>query len=271
MLEIPLDCERGFVYGADNSVLDELGRFISLECLSTEVHGGTRIATVRISDRSPVCSPCPPRGQMSLKRVSCVHDAEIEYDSCNLLPQAGWEELIDCWSCHNCEFKSMLGLVPRPRRRGILVSDLFLLVNDEDVPVCCRTNDGGVRKLFYNEVMLAGYDDDLVVYLYLESYFSNRRLFLFEMNGENYEMKYFYKATVIDVEDGVIRKREAMKVGIKRSSRIVDGDDSINDHYISLIYRMAIGNSIDVKILDYDISFIFPTNCPEETVINHLW
>lgn len=254
MLEIPLDSRRAFVYIKGTRILEELHKQIGIKPLAKETYGELEILTVEV-----ISDILHPGGSETEKLVpesiKCMHGEDISYGSLNLLPQEGWEELIDCWSCHNCEFKTMLDLVPKPRERGILVSDFFFLINNADLPSCCREDGVSIRKLFYNEVKLE-HNHSMIVYSYLESYFSNRNTLLLKVNRKSYEIKYFYKATIVDLKDGILSRKEAIKVGIKETDKAVDDNTNMNEFYAKLIYSNAVSNSIDIEVLDYKISFI---------------
>lgn len=256
MLELPPNTKKGFLYLVADDALDKLRDYVCLRSLYTEAHGNVKVMAVEVSEGALEWSGSQEAGQTLPDSFRCLHGIKIAHRSLNRLPQEGWEELIDCWSCHNCEFRTMLGLTPRPRDGGLLLSDLFLLANDSDLPACCQRKDLSVRKLFYNEVVPSGWSHEMLVYLYLDSYFQNNSALLLEVDGEKYEVRCFYKAMLAVVEDKALRKRPAIKVGIKRTDRLSETTGSINEFYIRLIHRVVMSGTVGISILGYAVSFV---------------
>ena len=260
MLEIPAGTKRGFLYAKDDSILQIFRDRLDIEFLYTEAHEDIKVVAVKVSEESFLWTDDEDVIHNASYTLKCIHGIQIAYGSINTLPQEGWEELVDCWSCHNCEFKTMLDLKPRPRKEGVLVSDFFLLINDVDLPECCKKNTACIRKLFYNEVVLDGVSDAAIIYSYLNTYFkSNASLFL-EANHKKYEIRCFYKATLISANDNSIEKKESIKVGIKETHKRFDSGKNINRFYSEAIYNTIMSNKIDISMLGYCISFIIKSN-----------
>ena len=216
MLELPPNTKMGFLYLAGDDVLTKFAGHVSLGSLYTETHGSMKVMGVEVSDEGLVWAGSLDAEQAAPGPFKCVHGEEIAHRSLNRLPQEGWEELIDCWSCHNCEFKTMLGLTPRPRAGGLLLSDLFLLANDADLPVCCQRGDLSVRKLFYNEVLPSGCSHKTLAYSYLDSHFQNNSALLLEVDQERYEIRCFYKTMLVAMEGKTPKRTQAIKVGSRK-------------------------------------------------------
>lgn len=253
MLEIPLQSRTGFIYMLEGLTLEDFARLVSIRHLSTEHCGGMDIATVEVLEDF-IFLEDPER--LAPSEIKCMHSCTISHESANILPQDGWEELIDCWSCHNCEFKTMLELVPRPRKHGVLLSDFFLLINDADLPGCCQNGDFSSRKLFYNEIELCGYPHSRVIYMHLNAYFRGRNMLLLVVDDVNYEIRYFYSVMLVNAADGAAMKKEALKVGIRRTTRIVEPSGSINRFYAERIHSAIVSNAVGTSILGYQISFV---------------
>lgn len=256
MLELPPDTRKGFLYLTNDEVFSTFKGLKGLDFLYMENQEEVKIMAVSILENSLLWSEDSEAEEALPNAFRCLHGNEMIHKSLNRLPQEGWEELIDCWSCHNCEFRTMLNLSPRPREGGLLLSDFFFLINDSDLPRCCRNNDSSVRKLFYNEVLQHGCTHEALVYSYLGSYFQNRNLLLLEVNQTRYEIRYFYKTMVITIENKSLCKREAMKVGIKETSKPVEKNESINEFYSKLIYGTVVSAAIGATALGYRISLV---------------
>ncbi|KMV65200.1 hypothetical protein M970_100400 [Encephalitozoon cuniculi EcunIII-L] len=256
MLELPSNSRKGFLYLMDGEGLGAFKDHVGLDSLYMEDHGRVRIVTVNVLEDKLLWSDGEGARETLPDGFRCLHGNEILHRSMNRLPQEGWEELIDCWSCHNCEFKTMLGLTPRPREGGLLLSDFFLLINDADLPGCCRRNDSSIRKLFYNEVLPNGCTHEDLAYSYLNAYFRDKNVLLLEVNQARYEIRHFYRAVLITVENRALSRKEAMKVGIKNTDKITESSESINEFYSKLIYDLVMSGTIDITALGYRISFV---------------
>ncbi|KAF7684379.1 hypothetical protein TCON_0424 [Astathelohania contejeani] len=183
----------------------------------------------------------------------CKCGKQIKYESLNRLPLDGWEELINCWSCHDSEFKSMLDLKIKPRKMGILYSNFYLLINGEDLPKCCF-NVQGIQQIFYNQLNVL--DPEKLLFFYFEELFFNSSNFLFIVNSVKYEIKYFHDAVVLSIEEDSINVNKALKVGYKITNKVVKNPKHINEYYLKELIRILNDNSLKLKILDFEISFL---------------
>ncbi|AFM99142.1 hypothetical protein EHEL_100490 [Encephalitozoon hellem ATCC 50504] len=256
MLELPPDTRKGFLYLMNDEVLNTFKDHMDLDFLYMESQERVKVAAVNVSENSLLWSEDLEEESTLPNAFRCLHGNEVIHKSLNRLPQEGWEELIDCWSCHNCEFKTMLDLSPRPRKGGLLLSDFFLLINDSDLPRCCRKNNSSVRKLFYNEVLLQGCTHEALAYSYLDFYFRNTPVLLLEVNQRRYEIRHFYKAMVMTVENKALVKRKAMKVGIKETEKPIEKNENINEFYSKITYDIVMSGMVGTTALGYKISLV---------------
>ncbi|AFN83852.1 putative metal-binding protein [Encephalitozoon romaleae SJ-2008] len=256
MLELPPDTRKGFLYLTNDEVFSAFKGCIGLDFLYMENQEGVKIMAVSVMENSLLWSEDPDVEEALPDAFRCLHGNEMTYKSLNRLPQEGWEELIDCWSCHNCEFRTMLSLSPHPREGGLLLSNFFFLINDSDLPKCCRNNNSSVRKLFYNEVLQYGCTHEALAYSYLSSYFQNRSVLLLEVSQTRCEIRYFYKTMVITIENKTLCKKEAMKVGVKETDKPIEKNENINEFYSKLIYNIVVSGVIGATALGYRISLV---------------
>lgn len=191
-------------------------------------------------------------------KLKCPHEKIIDYLTANKLPREGWEELIECWSCHDNEFKTMLDLNIKPRQKGILVSDLYFLINDCDLPFCCSKNKNSIRKIFFNEIKVEGYSDQNFLYNFFMNYFKSNSLFFYESGGKSYEINFFYHCTIVLVKDGKLDNYKAMKVGVKETEKKVSEQNFINDYFKTQIQKSI--SKIGVEVLNYEVGFIIKMN-----------
>lgn len=187
-------------------------------------------------------------------RFVCCHGNDIEYLSINSLPSEGWEELIECWSCHNNEFKSVLDLKIRPRPKGILLSHLYFILNNEDLPACCSVSTKTIRKIFMNEVAVDGYTNQFFLFQFLKENFKMNIHFLYTFENKAYEMTYFYKCRIYMLENGNLNSYNALKVGVKETNKKVIDKESINNYFVELLHTKMVETGI--RILGYDVGFI---------------
>lgn len=158
-----------------------------------------------------------------------------EYEHANKLPEDGWQELIDYWSCHNSEFRSVLDLKMRPRKNGVLYS-YFYFIKD--------------RKIFYNEL----FDEEIcdkIIFNFFENHFVNNNSFVF-FCGCNIEVK-FFNVVYLEENDGL---KKAFKVGYKETKKIPKYSDAINEYFSKMILNRLVENKLDIEILGYKLSFI---------------
>ncbi|KAH9411496.1 hypothetical protein HK407_05g08710 [Ordospora pajunii] len=260
MLEIPAGTRRGFLYARDDEILQIFKSRLDIEPLYTELHEDLKVVVVNVSDSNALWIDNEDATPTVPCVFRCIHGIEIEHTSINILPQEGWEELVDCWSCHNCEFKTVLDLKPKPRKEGILVSDFFLLINDMDLPECCKKNTPCIRKLFYNELVLDGIPETAIIYSYLNTYFKTNASLFLEVNHKKYEIRCFYKATLVSANDDALEKQESIKVGIKETHKRFESSNNINQFYSQAICSTIMSNKIGISMLGYCISFIIKGN-----------
>lgn len=243
MMEIDTESRRGYVYGREALKLLESARALEFAVERSEELSGMTIYTVSIG----ACDT--PTFSLDLSRISdikCIHGKKLEFSSVNRLPQEGWQELVDCWSCHNHEFKSLLDLKIAPRKGGILVSNFYLLAHDDALPPCCL----GRTKLFYNELNVC-YPHSHFVYKFFEEYFATKNSIVFDRKEKALEIKLFYKCLLF--EDTV---KEAFKVGIKETDKQLDCDSFIGEFFKKMIFDEIDQNSLGIKAMGYNLSFI---------------
>lgn len=241
MLEVVPESGRGFVYG--DEALEQLRLVLELTVERSEKVSGIRIHTVCTGE---CAAPAFSLDLSQISEVKCIHGRRLQFSSVNRLPQEGWEELIDCWSCHNSEFRSMLDLKMVPRKNGILVSNFYLLAHRNVVPLCCREK----TKLFYNELCI-GYPYSHLVYKFFEEYFANKGSIVLEYEKKAFEIKLFYKCILF--KDAF---KEALKVGIKETDKQPDCDGFIGEFFKQVIFDEIEQNSLGIKIMGYSLSFI---------------
>jgi hypothetical protein len=145
----------------------------------------------------------------------------------------------------------------RPRCRGVLYSNFCLPVNSPDL-----YGDGkGVLKIFYDRLLQNGPKtpdlvDKHIIYIFFYEYFKNSSIFLFICDGNKYEIKYFDEVDICDSRKEGAEFRSVLKVGYRKSNKIVSDKGHINDHYLRRIIQMLNDNCIGVNIMSYEISYI---------------
>ncbi|EPR79990.1 hypothetical protein SLOPH_1797 [Spraguea lophii 42_110] len=180
----------------------------------------------------------------------------IEIENSDRLPSIGWEELVDHWSCHNNEFKSLLNLKPKPRTNSILYSNFYFLINS--INYCCwkENKENQILKIFYNEINTI-YDDKDIIYIFLEEYFKNNDI----LQINNVIIK-FYNESIIAMEENDENNGlheyfyKSLKVGYKIVNKKHEKKE-INEYYRERIIALLNENKIDRKIDGYILSFIF--------------
>ncbi|KAF9764826.1 hypothetical protein NGRA_0244 [Nosema granulosis] len=246
MLEV-IENGDGFLYGDS----DVYGQYINFITLSTENVNGVLVKSIsNISHKStPLLNSHPHKNY----KFKCQHGIDIEYASINTLPSEGWEELIECWSCHNNEFKSMLDLTIKPRPKGILLSHLYIILNDNDMPECCTEGTRVPRKVFMNEINVEGFSNQVFLYKFLLEHFKMNSHFLYTLDNKVYELTCFYKCTVFIFVNGEFCGYKAIKVGVKETEKKMKEKNSINEYFIRLIHTSMM--RAEIEILGYDIGF----------------
>lgn len=243
MIEIFPETDRGFIYRTESLSSLELHVLKESVVEKTEYVEGNRIDAVIIKYAT---SPDSTINLSSLGNITCKHGAPLNYASINRLPQEGWDELIDCWSCHNGEFKSMLDRKIYPREHGILTSNFYLIAHPTTLPACCQSTP----TLYYND-LTTKYTDRNYIFLFFEEFFQSKGTMVIEKDRECIEIKCFYKC--IWIKEHITW---AMKIGFRKTDKMVSNCCFINDYYISKIFEEITETAINVSALGYNLAFI---------------
>lgn len=247
MIEIEIESGRGFGYGTES--LKEYPN-IKYEVERSEVVNGYFIYTLKIFGE---VNADVNFNYQNLGKIYCEHGNEIKYTSANRLPSEGWEELIDCWSCHSNEFKEVLKLKKKVRKGGILVGSFYCIPDSGIMPECCR----GHKKLYFDKIK-SRFSVNNFIFGFLEEYFTNRNIFVVEgSNGEKYSVKFFYKCVLLKEGKQII----AIKVGVRKSYNDEVKNDDGKEEFINESFRMAMiellnKNMLSIEALGYKLSFI---------------
>lgn len=245
MLEIDVLTKRGFAYGKDSlEILRKLPSNCTIEKVEKTDNPETWSFSIQNYTRSANSIDLH-----SIDSAECMHGNRIEFKSINRLPQQGWEELIDCWSCHNNEFKGMLDLEIKPRKEGVLVSNFYMLPHPDILPQCCSNK----RKIFYNEVKCR-FSEKQFIYKFFQEHFEVKSSLVLEVEDVKYEIKVFYACILIknDPEEAI----DAFKVGFRISDKKKDDDSFVGDYFKRQIIENLKENSLKVNILGFEASFI---------------
>lgn len=184
----------------------------------------------------------------TLKEIICKCGRVISFQQINRLPEEGWEELVDHWSCHNSEFRGMLKLKPLPRKNGLLFSHFYFIANGSEV--CCF-NRGVTSKIYLYEI--SSINIYKLVYTFFKQYFVHKRIFIFRAKDVNYQVNFFDYTVIMD--DTIYY--EAIKVGYKITNKIVPESENINDYVALSILSMLEKNNTGIKISAFCLSYIF--------------
>lgn len=243
MIELELSTRTGFVYG--KFPIETLSKVPELHFkdLSYEKTGD---ATIWSFDLVEYQAPEQQVDLLEMKELRCIHGRQIDFTQVHRLPQEGWQELIDCWSCHDNEFKGMLDLKIKPRRGGILVSNFYMLVDVDLLPDCCKTK----TKLFYNEVS-GGLTVEQLIFKFFEEHFAMKSSIVLRLEQKKYEIKLFYRCILIREYP-----RVAFKVGFRETDKPHDDDSYIGEYFKAEIMRQLTSNELEVVALGYKLSFI---------------
>lgn len=241
MIEIEPKSKRGFIYGEQSQPTID-----GLECRMEkwEKISGTKIQSFTFDDYER--KPEPSINLLDMNNITCIHGSKIKFKSINRLPQDGWQELIDCWSCHDHEFKGMLDLKIKPREEGILVSNFYMIMDDKIIPECC----GSRNKYFYNEIR-CGFSDDELIYRFFQEFFEMKNSIVLKIKNVKYEIKLFYECILI--QDKHVN---ALKVGFRETTKANDDDLFIGDYFKDKILEILQRNSIKITLLGFELSFI---------------
>lgn len=181
--------------------------------------------------------------------VLCKHGKSIEYAKSSRLPTEGWEELVDAWSCHNGEFASMLSLELRIRPGYILLSNFYMLADQNVLPECCK----GAQLLFYNDLTIQ-HADSALIYNFIAEAFHSRSSFTVGFGEHTYRLKYFYSCFLISEQKEMKR---AIKVGFKEVSVDRDRTDChLPEYYGERLMQMLNQNTLGIPMLGFNMSFI---------------
>lgn len=244
MIEIVPESSLGFVYGDSSFETLESNSTLEYKLERIEKVNEINVYTLKIS-KYEVAQHSLDFAEFA--EIKCIHGNEFEVLKINRLPQEGWQELIDCWSCHDQEFKSMLELKIKPRKKGVLISHFYLIADNDALPACCK----GISKFFYNDV-IHKFSNALLIYKFFEDFFFNKNCLVLNYGNEIIEIKLFYKCEIILKSKGI----EAFKIGFKKSAKEPDEDSFIGEFFKNLIYDQVKKYQIDVKIMNYRVSFI---------------
>ncbi|OQS54532.1 hypothetical protein EHP00_38 [Ecytonucleospora hepatopenaei] len=185
-------------------------------------------------------------------KFRCLHGKDIFIDRYNKLPHDNWQELIDHWSCHKSEFKTVNKLKCEFFPSRILCSDFYCIFYKKDLPECCQTkNLEESQKMFYNE-LYTGHNSDYFIYKFFEDCFNRFYSFSLKLKGDIYEFKSF--GTCI-LEKNSNENNIAFKIGFKTSNKH-DHISEINEYFENEIFLQINKNKLNIKVCNYDISFI---------------
>ncbi|KAI4290906.1 ubiquitin-protein ligase E3 D [Pancytospora philotis] len=243
MIEVDPETRRGFAYGGSPAELAQRYSSCALTVERSEKVMGKVVHTLSVAD---VAHPSAPTDLTRLGKILCKHGRQLDYRSINRLPQEGWQELIDCWSCHDCEFKSMLDLKVAPREFGILTANFYLLAHPSALPECCRHTP----RLYYNELR-TGYSDRNYIYLFLDEYFQHKSALVVSKDGRCYEIKRFYKCVLLGPEPTC-----AIKVGIRDTEKADSGSGFTNEYFIDRLLEEVAETAVGITVLGYGVAFV---------------
>lgn len=189
----------------------------------------------------------------------CIHNCEIQYNRINKLPHDNWEELIDCWSCHQSEFASLKETGIKPVCDRILVSDFYCLLHKQNIPVCCQKafeanvlKESSLYRVFYNEVNI-NYSCDRLIYNFFKEYFKCYSRFKMGFEDNCYEFMYLYDCLVIDSKENSSKK--AIKIGYKKTKEC-DSVSQLNSFYMNEIEKSIEKHSINIFINEFKLTYV---------------
>lgn len=240
LVEILPENELAFAYGKE---LFKDYKGIKYSIVSKEEVQGVDVYTLKLNE---VIIEDYKLNFIDVGSLKCKHGNTIAYENINMMPHDGWEELIDCWSCHDGEFKKMLDLKIKPRQKGILVSNLYIIPNEKIMPACCKNK----YKLFFNET-ICKYSDNDIIFNFFDDYFRSKSILIIHYNDEFYDIKFFYSCWIFR-----FNMEKAIKIGFRKIKNVQATQISINDHYSSFIINELQRNSLGIKTIGYELSFI---------------
>lgn len=244
MIELELTSKRGFAYGIESfEALKEL-KEVAFQKVIHEKVCNVNIWSFDII--LPFKNDNKSIDLLKINNLRCIHNKNINFSEIHRLPQEGWQELIDCWSCHNNEFKGMLDLKIKPRKGGILVSNFYLLADKEILPNCCNKKE----KIFYNEIF-SNFSTNQLIFKFFEEQFDMKNTIILLIKGKKYEIKMMYRCITIRKDIN-----ESFKVGFKETVKNNDEDLYIGEYYKEKILEELINNSLEIDYLGYKFSFV---------------
>lgn len=243
MIEIEPHFKRGFVYGEASKQSLNNTKNLKYKIEKVETIQNIQIWTIEIIEFEPCKSSLD---LLEISQLKCKHGEPFKHKTVHRLPQEGWQELIDCWSCHDHEFRSMLDLKMSPRIGGILVSNFYLIAHSDVIPECCRDD----VKLFYDQISCS-LSMNYFIYKFFEEYFAMKSTIVLLIEDKKYEIKLFYECNLIKETAA-----QAFKVGFRESTKQNDADEFIGEYFKKRIFDQLIQNSIGLNLLGYRLSFI---------------
>lgn len=249
-----LGCE--FVYSAARLPLPHVSRY---------VEGGIQVLKIESRYLRAVAGGEDAFNAVMSRRLAafrCVCGAAIRNTSVLRLPSLHWRELIDCWSCHNREFSTMLGREMRPRKGGVLFSYFYLVA--ERGRLCVQR-----EKIFYNELPL-GVGSAFLLYHYFREAFQTDKCQWVRAEGRTWKVKYLEDTAVYigQLPAGAVEGTAALKVmfredaarhsGDAAEEKHGEGEEHINEHYSRELRTMLCANSTGTFVGTYEVSYITP-------------
>ncbi|KAL6122814.1 hypothetical protein NUSPORA_00072 [Nucleospora cyclopteri] len=187
-------------------------------------------------------------------KIECKHGKDMEITRFNQLPNEGWEELVDCWSCHKNEFKSLKLEKIKIVKNRVLLGDFFCYLPVENIPDCCIKITGqfenNLNPIFYNQLEI-NQSDESVIFAALHNFFINSYKYYIKIENKNYEIRYFYSCKLIKEKDEYL----ALKIGFKESKEY-QSFLKINEYYENAIYKMILKNTLGIEENGYFFSYI---------------
>ncbi|EJW02880.1 hypothetical protein EDEG_02704 [Edhazardia aedis USNM 41457] len=245
LVEISTSMKTGFLYKTEHDTSNP--EIHNLNITKKEIVNNTTILYLDVKKSFEINNETLDFKSLfdNLKCNLCKKKLNIE--SINKLPSDGWEELIDFWSCHASEFKTMLELKMKPRKNGILVSDFYFISYQKKL--CCRLFE--TEKVYYN-IIFENKKCQMLLYMFLSKYFVHNNSFLFSHENDVYEIKLFDRVYVL--EDNCLHP--ALKIGFNVSKKLYKKNESMNNFFCNLLYLEVIKNNMNVNLVGYNLSFI---------------
>ena len=189
--------------------------------------------------------------------IKCKHNKIIQYKRLNKMPHLNWEELVDSWSCHKSEFKSLKNINIKSIDGRIMIGDFFCVIPKINIPYCCKTNidDNCSVKIFYNELHI-NISDNKIIYDFFKEYFYSYYTLFLNLNIIKLEIRYLYDCNILLINNKSHQKQcKAIKIAVRITNK-VDDIKEINDYYKNAILNHIKNNNLNIKFNDYTISYI---------------